>query len=115
MGLNVTINVEAPVDIRIEGKLMVDKNSTLLPGPTATTLTADDIVIIVNGINGTTGNVGATTKAAKFGLATTLRAKVYVPNGTLWLRQNSTNTGSFIAKWMILGISATATHEGGFQ
>jgi large repetitive protein len=115
VGTDVTMNIEAPVDIRIEGKLMVDQNSTLLPSPAATNLTASDIVITVTGINGNTGNVGATTKAAKFGLGTTLRANVYVPNGTLWLRQNSTNTGAFIAKWMILGISATATFEGGFE
>jgi len=115
VGLNVTIHIDAPVDIRIAGKLMVNQGSMLLPSPTATTLTADDILITVLGINGNTGKVGATPKAAKFGLATTLRANVYVPNGTLWLRQNSTNTGAFIAKWMILGIGASATLEGSFE
>lgn len=115
MGDNVTIDIEAPTEIRIAGKLAVDQGSTLGPAAGAPTLTANDIVLYVTGINGDTGDLGATPKAAKFGIATTIRAKVFVPNGTLWMRQNGQFTGAFVAKWVILGIGASATFEGGFN
>ncbi|MFV2045197.1 MAG: RHS repeat domain-containing protein, partial [Anaerolineales bacterium] len=38
------------------------------------------------------------------------QANVYVPNGTLWLRQNGQFTGAFLGKWVTLGKGATAEH-----
>jgi len=106
---NVRLNFLAPSEIRIAGKLSVDQGSYLGPDPSSTGLNARDIVIYVNGINGSTGNLGGTPKAAKFGISTEIHANVYAPNGTLWLRQNGTFTGAFLAKWVDLGIGATAS------
>ena len=108
VGLTVDLFFEAPSEVRIVGRLAVDQNSTLGPAPGVTGMDARDIVIYVNGINGGTGNIGATPKAAKFGLSTEVQANVYVPNGTLWLRQNGQFTGGFVGKWVVLGRGATA-------
>ena len=61
----------------------------------------------MNGINGGTGNLGGTPKAAKFGIGTEIHTNVFAPNGTLWLRQNGHFTGAFLGKWVDLGIGAT--------
>ena len=71
-----------------------------------TQVSAADIVFYVAGINGNTGNLGATPKAAKIGINNKVKANFYVPNGTLWIRQDSNVEGSFIGKDIIVGISA---------
>ena len=113
VGQDVDVLFQAPSEIRIAGKLHVDQNSYVGPD-SGSGLSAKDIVIYVNGINGNNGNLGATAKAAKFGLHSTVFVNVYVPNGTLWLRQGSNSTGAFLAKWMIVGINATVTLESGW-
>jgi YD repeat-containing protein len=102
--------LKAPSKVRIAGKLAAEQGYFLGPEPGEAGLDARDIVIYVTGINGGTGGLGATPKAAKFGIATTVQANVYVPNGTLWLRQNGQFTGAFLGKWVNLGIGATAEH-----
>jgi hypothetical protein len=106
---NVHLNFQAPSEIRIAGRLSVEQGSYLGPDPSSSSLDARDIVIYVNGINGSTGNLGGTPKAAKLGISTTIHANVDAPNGTLWLRQNGVLTGAFLAKWVDLGIGASAS------
>lgn len=114
VGLSVDVHFQAASEIRIAGKLAVDQNSYVGPDPAVSGLGATDIVFYINGQNGNNGNLGATPKAAKFGIGGTVIANVYVPNGTLWLRQNSSNTGAFLAKWVVLGIGAEATLDSGW-
>jgi len=106
IGLNVFLYARAPVQMRIEGKLQVDQGSFLGPSGDAQDLDSADIVLYINGINGNNGSLGATPKAAKFGIRSTVFAHVFVPNGTLWIRQGSTAEGAFIGKWVIIGIGA---------
>lgn len=114
VGLSVDLDFDAPSEVRIQGKLSVDQGSTL--GPSAgSVLDARDIVIFVTGINGSAGELFETPRAAKFGIGTTIDANVYVPNGTLWLRQNGQFTGGFLAKWVILGIGTTAEHQSSWE
>ena len=75
---------------------------------------ASDIIFYVAGINGNTGNLGATLKAAKVSLTNTVDANVYVPNGTLWLRQNAKATGAFLAKDVLVGIGVEVTLDSHF-
>jgi len=110
VGENVVLYFQAPSEIRIAGRLAVDQGSYLGPAPDSTGLDARDIVIYVSGVNGNSGNLGGTPKAAKFGIATEIHANVYAPNGTLWLRQNGRFTGAFLARWVDLGIGAEVTH-----
>ena len=115
MGLSVQLYFEAPSEVRIEGKLAVDKNSVLGPAPGSSGLDATDIVIYVTGINGNNGNLGATPKAAKFGLSTEIQTNVYAPNGTLWLRQNGQFVGGFLGKWVIAGKGAQIELQSSWQ
>ena len=101
----------APAEIRIAGKLGVDQRSYLGPAPSATGLTAKDIVIYVAGQNGQSGTLGADPKAAVFGQITTLKANVVVPNGTLLLRQRTEATGAFFGKWVQAGQQVKLTLE----
>jgi hypothetical protein len=102
-GDNVQLICQAPAEIRIAGKFDSGQGSSI--GPEDTTLvSADQIMFYVGGINGNTGNLGATPKAAKIGIANRVRASFYVPNGTLWIRQNSEATGQFIGKDVDVGI-----------
>ncbi len=77
-------------------------------------LDATDVRIIVTGINGNTGNIGATPKAATFGVQSSVIANVHVPNGTLQLHQGTTGIGAFLGKWVIVGNNAELTLDSGF-
>jgi hypothetical protein len=111
IGKNANLYFRAPSRVRVAGKLQVDKNSYVGPSPDISDLDATNIVIYINGINGTSGNLGDEPKAAEFGIDSTLIANVYVPNGTLWLRQSSQSRGAFLGKWVIVGLDATVSME----
>jgi hypothetical protein len=102
-GDNVQLICQAAAEIRIAGKFDSGQGSFI--GPEDTTLvSADQIMFYVGGINGTNGTLGATPKAAKIGIGNRVWASFYVPNGTLWIRQNSEATGQFIGKDVDVGI-----------
>lgn len=111
-GIATVLGFEAASEVRVEEKFECGQNSFV--GPDGPGIDASDIVFYVAGINGTSGNLGATPKAAKLGLSSEVHANFYVPNGTLWLRQSSESTGAFLGRDVILGIGATATLDSGF-
>ena len=102
-GDNVQILFQAPSEVRIAGRFDTDQGTSVGPEDT-TSLSANQIVFYIGGINGSNGNLGATPKAAQIGLSSTVKANFYVPNGTLWIRQNSKVTGAFIGKDVDVGI-----------
>jgi|GEM_PF-2882745 len=102
-GDNVRVVFQAPSEVRIAQKFDSDQGSYIGPEDT-TSMTADQIVFYIGGINGSNGNMTATPKAAQIGIANTVKANFYVPNGTLWIRQNSQVTGAFIGKDVDVGI-----------
>lgn len=71
----------APVEIRVQEHLETRDHVVVGPAPTATTLTAADVVIIGVGINGTSGAIDATPEAVRIGTDSTIRANIYAPNG----------------------------------
>ena len=103
-GDNTQLVFRAPSEIRISEKFEAGQKSFIGPED-STAMNGSDIVFYVGGINGNTGKLGATPKAAKVGLNNTVFANFYVPNGTLWLRQNSEAEGSFIGKDVVVGIN----------
>lgn len=115
IGLNVDLLIKAPTTIRISEKLYLDQGSYLGPSPELIDLNASDVIFYITGINGTNGNLGATPKAAEIGINSTVIANVFAPYGTLWLRQNSHSTGSFIGKWVVVDIGAQVNFEGGWR
>jgi hypothetical protein len=102
-GDDVRLVFQGPTNVRVAGKFDSGQGSFI--GPEDTTLvSADKIMFHVGGINGTNGTLGATPKAAKIGIGNRVWASFYVPNGTLWIRQNSEATGQFIGKDVDVGI-----------
>ncbi len=104
----------APVEIRVQDHIETRHHVVVGPAPTATTLTAADVVIIGTGINGTTGEISATPEAVKFGTNNTIRANIYAPDGLLRIKTDSVATGAFVGKWVRMGNGGTITLEGGF-
>ncbi len=102
------------VEIRVKGQIDTRRHTVVGPAPGAGTLTAADVLIIGTGINGTTGSIDATPPAVKFGEGSEVRAKVYAPNGLLWVRAESRATGAFLGKWVRMGNHSLITLEGGF-
>lgn len=78
-------------------------------------ISAKDIIIYVNGVNGNTGNLGATPKAATVGLNNVLKANIYAPNGTIKIRENSSAEGSFIGKDVLIGLFVQVTLNSAFE
>jgi hypothetical protein len=114
LGQNVTVIIEAPAEIRIMGRLQIGKNGSIGPAANVTDLDASDIFIYVLGVNGNNGNLNTSPKAAQFGLNNSIYANVFVPNGTLYIRQNSEATGSFFGKWVVIGQNVTLTQDSGW-
>ena len=113
-GANTSFLFQGPATLRIKERFAISKNSFF--GPDAGSgIDASDIIVYVEGINGNTGNVGATPKAAKVGLAATFMGNLYAQNGTVYMRQNSQGTGSFIGKWAIVGINADLFLQSGWD
>lgn len=88
----------------------------MVEGPAlgASELGASYIVVYVTSQNGSMGKLGTTPKAAKFSLNSTVNANVYVPNGALWIKQNSTATEAFLGKWAIIGYNVPLTLDSGW-
>ena len=113
IGNSAKVHIAAPTELRIAGRVQTDPIARIEPAP-GTTLTAADILVVVTGQNGNTGAITDSPKTVSLGQATTLRGKVWAPNGTVELQQNSVGTGAFLGKWVILGPGVLANFEGGF-
>lgn len=113
-GPSVTLVFLAPSTIHVADKLHVEQGSFVGPDP-ATSLAASDVVFYVAGINGASGALGATPKAAHLGINSTVRANFYVPNGTLWLRQGTAATGAFLARDVDVGVGVSVALDTAFS
>lgn len=112
-GDNARIVFQTASEVRIAQKFDSDQGSYIGPEDT-TSLSADKIVFYVAGTNGSSGTLSATPKATQIGIANTVKANFYVPNGTLWIRQNSQVTGAFIGKDVDAGIGVKVWHKSAF-
>jgi hypothetical protein len=112
-GLATTLVFLAPSEVRVAGRFSADQGSFVGPDP-ASAVTASEVVFYVAGINGGSGNLGATPKAAKIGIGSTVGANFYVPNGTLWLRQNTVAAGAFLGRDVDVGIGVELTLASAF-
>jgi alpha-amylase len=103
----------APSEVRVADKFDTDSKVYIGPQEGADVF-ASDIIFYIAGINGNNGNLGATPKAAQIGITNTVLANFYVPNGTLWIRENTIATGAFWGKNVIVGIGADLALESFF-
>ncbi len=112
-GDNAQLLFAAPSEVRVEDKFDTDLKAYI--GPQAGSgISAAGIIFYIAGINGNNGNLGATPKAAQIGINNTALANFYVPNGTLWIRDNTNATGAFWGKDVIVGIGVELTLESFF-
>jgi hypothetical protein len=102
------------VEIRVKDRIATRRHTVVGPATGAGTLTAADVVLIGTGMNGASGAFDDTMAAIKFGEESTVRAKVYAPNGLLRVKAKSTVTGAFVGKWVLMGHHSIIALEGGF-
>lgn len=110
---DVTINVSAATEIRISGRLKTNNHFILQPG-SGSGIDASDIKIFVTGSNGGGAGPSSTPRAADFGDDPTIYANIYANNGTLFLSEGATATGSFLGKWVVAGQNSDLTLDSGF-
>ncbi len=143
IGQNATIEFSAATTLLIADKLAIDQKTTFGPLP-GSGIDASDILVYVEGVNGKAGGSGdddgddddgddddgddddgddgggspgslkASPKAVKVGQKAVCDANIYAPNGTIHLRQKSTNTGAFIGKDIVVGKKTKVHHLSGF-
>ena len=101
-------------EIRVRDKFVTETSVYVGPAEEES-MTAQDIVFYVEGRNGNNGRLGASPKSAAIGMNNNWQANIYVPNGTLWIRQGTTAEGSFIARDIIIGIRTSVEFNGGFE
>ena len=107
-GIGTDLIFAAASELRIAEKFASDKNSFVGP-EVGSGVSASEIIFYINGVNGNSGNFGATPRAAKLGLNNDVMANFYVPNGTLWIRQNTVAVGAFLGRDVLVGIGTSLT------
>ncbi len=113
LGDQTRLQVTAPTELRIANRLEPGQGAIIGPAP-GSGLNATDLVLFVAGINGNSGNLGGTPKAAIIGENNIVTATLYAPNGTLWLRQGTQAKGAFIAKDVQIGEQVQVWLENAF-
>jgi len=112
-GSRAQVLFDAAAEVQIAGRLALGTDGILAPSSSAT-IGAADIVFYVAGINGTTGDLAATPQAAEIGVRCKVIANLYVPNGTLDLKQGASATGAFLARDLAAGPRASFTLASAF-
>lgn len=102
LGTKSQLRITAPTEVRIAERLEPGQKVTIGPAE-GSGLDAADLHVFVGGINGKTGKLGGSPKAAVIGQKNVVTATIYAPNGTLWLKQNTRARGAFIAKDVHVG------------
>jgi len=114
LGTRSNLVCEETTEIRVKGRLYPGSKAYIGPTLGSTTVTAKDIVIYVGGVNGKNGHIRSNPKSAVIGVKNTVKANLYAPNGTLWIREGSEVEGCFIGKDVIIGVKTKVKLESGF-
>jgi hypothetical protein len=113
LGPKASLTCNTPTEIRIKERLYPDLMAYLGPSSDSP-LSAKDVFVYVHGINGKNGELRSNPKAAVIGVRNTVKANIFAPNGTLWIREGSDVTGSFMGKDVIIGVKAEVKLESAF-
>lgn len=100
-------------EIRIKERLYPGAKAYLGPSPNSS-LSAKDVFLYVEGVNGKKGKLRSNPKVAVIGVRNEFKANIYAPNGTLWIREGCVVEGSFIAKDVIVGVKAKVKLDSAF-
>ncbi|MCP4221236.1 MAG: MBL fold metallo-hydrolase [bacterium] len=99
LGNHTQLICQAPTEIIINGRLDSGTNPTIAPEAGAS-ITARDIVLYVNGANGSPDEM----PVAILGLRHTVKANVYAPNGTIWLKSRGVAEGAYLGKDVLVDL-----------
>lgn len=133
IGNKAAVLIQAPTTLLINGHVGLDQQSYF--GPENTTVDPSQITLYVAGENGrakkskdksekgkkedeqnqSTSRLKANPRTVQVGVKAIFAGNVYAPNGTVYLRQQSQSTGSFIARDLILGNNAEVHLRSGWQ
>ena len=103
----------ATSEIRVQQKVATQTFTTIQPAAGAS-ITGADILFYVAGVNGTGGGLNETPKVVEIGTDNTIRANVYAPNGTVWLKDRAQARGAYLGKDVQVGVEAQVTLESAF-
>ena len=92
-----------PCELRINGRVRAHRDAYIGPAPDSATLVGS-VQLYVAGGNGQSGTIDGSPKSVRIDRDCTIRARIFAPNGTLWLRQGTAATGTFIARDVRLGV-----------
>jgi len=102
LGANSHVLFQAPTEVIINNRLEPGSHSQIGPAD-GSGITARDIVFYVNGMNGSTGDLGANPQAAVIGTQSTVKANIYAPNGTIRIMNHCDVEGAVIGKDVLVG------------
>jgi hypothetical protein len=108
---------QGPTDLVINNRLRPGSWAYIGPDCKAAkegTLSAKDIRIYVNGTNGNSGIIADRPRAAVIGRGNCVKACIYAPNGTLWVKLFSRAEGAFFGRAVRIGIRTKVTLDNGF-
>jgi cytoskeletal protein CcmA (bactofilin family) len=92
-----SVELLAPSELRIAQRLELAARSVLAPRPGATA-TPGEVVVYVNGVDGTTGALGAMPPAALVGRDSVVGANLYAPHGSVVVDMHTVVRGSLLAR-----------------
>ena len=112
------------VDLRIATSLNADTSSQIITDPTVSGLKASQIKIYVasadddggchNRYQDTSDNQFGGEVAVNIGQNAIVKANIYAPNGTVWLKSGAQGTGAFIGEHVQVGPGAKLTLDSAF-
>ena len=103
-----SIRYAAHADIVVAGRADFGANAVVSPA-TGSGLTPAALRIQVDGINGTTGALGATPPSVHVGQSSTILATLYATAGSLILDQSVEGNGAFLGRDILVGHNSRLT------
>jgi uncharacterized repeat protein (TIGR01451 family) len=107
LSANAKVRFLAASEVRIVNGMNADSNSIIGPDASAPALEASQIVFYVQGADNPTAVV-------QVGSNGTVKANIYAPNGTVWLKSNTNATGAFIGKRALFDSNVELTLKSAF-
>ncbi|MBT7615778.1 MAG: T9SS type A sorting domain-containing protein, partial [Calditrichaeota bacterium] len=102
-----------PTEIRIKNKMNTASDVVICPDQDSD-LSAADLIVYVEGVNGRDGSISENPKAVSIGSDNNCSANIYAQNGTVQVGNRTEFEGSVISKDIWLGSNVEITFNGVF-
>jgi len=104
---------QSSAEVRVKNKFSTGNDVVICPDP-ETDLSARDLIIYVEGINGRNGRISDNPKAVFIGSENDCRANIYAPNGTVRVENRTEFEGSILGREIWLGSNVEICYNGAF-